>query len=50
MILILGKPLIFIRKKSLATVVLKKIDLRFEYGAAVTAKDGRIKSFVEKLL
>ncbi|MCA6070716.1 MAG: NDP-sugar synthase [Endomicrobium sp.] len=38
------------KKKSLATIVLKKINLRFEYGIAITNKDGEIKSFVEKPL
>ncbi|MDR1418018.1 MAG: NDP-sugar synthase [Endomicrobium sp.] len=45
----LKKALEFHRqKKSIATIVLKKIDLRFEYGIAVTDKTGQIKSFVEK--
>jgi mannose-1-phosphate guanylyltransferase/phosphomannomutase len=38
------------RKKSIATIVLKRIDLRFEYGIAITDKTGQIKSFVEKPL
>ncbi|MDR1522938.1 MAG: NDP-sugar synthase [Endomicrobium sp.] len=38
------------RKKSIATIVLKKINLRFEYGIAVTDRTGQIKSFVEKPL
>ncbi|MDR0724328.1 MAG: NDP-sugar synthase, partial [Endomicrobium sp.] len=47
----LKKALDFHRqKKSIATIVLKKIDLRFEYGIAVTDKRGQIKSFVEKPL
>jgi mannose-1-phosphate guanylyltransferase/phosphomannomutase len=47
----LKKALEFHRqKKSVATIVLKKIDLRFEYGIAVTDKTGQIKSFVEKPL
>ncbi|MDR2617085.1 MAG: NDP-sugar synthase [Endomicrobium sp.] len=38
------------KKKSIATIVLKKINLRFEYGIAITDKTGQIKSFVEKPL
>jgi mannose-1-phosphate guanylyltransferase/phosphomannomutase len=36
------------KKKSLATIVLKKVLSRFEYGIAVTNKSGEIKKFVEK--
>ncbi|GHT41590.1 hypothetical protein AGMMS49921_05000 [Endomicrobiia bacterium] len=36
------------KKKSVVTIVLKKIDLRLEYGIAVTNKAGEIKTFVEK--
>ncbi|MDR1474646.1 MAG: NDP-sugar synthase [Endomicrobium sp.] len=35
-------------KKSLATIALKKISSRFEYGIAITNKSGEIKKFVEK--
>ncbi|MDR3256232.1 MAG: NDP-sugar synthase [Endomicrobium sp.] len=38
------------KKKSIATIVLKKIDLRFEYGIAITNKNSEIKTFVEKPL
>jgi mannose-1-phosphate guanylyltransferase/phosphomannomutase len=38
------------KKKALATIVLKKIDARFEYGITVAAKDGKIKTFIEKPL
>ncbi|MFH1259940.1 MAG: NDP-sugar synthase [Elusimicrobiota bacterium] len=36
------------QKKSLATMVLKPIDARFEYGVTLTDKEGRIKKFIEK--
>jgi mannose-1-phosphate guanylyltransferase/phosphomannomutase len=36
------------KKKSVATIVLKKIDLRFEYGIAITNNTGKIKTFIEK--
>ena len=36
------------KKKSIATLVLKKINLRLQYGIAIANKDGEIKSFVEK--
>jgi mannose-1-phosphate guanylyltransferase/phosphomannomutase len=36
------------KKKSVVTIVLKKIDLRFEYGIAVTNNTGEIKTFIEK--
>jgi mannose-1-phosphate guanylyltransferase/phosphomannomutase len=36
------------KKKSLATIVLKEVDFRFEYGVALTDKNGEIKSFIEK--
>jgi mannose-1-phosphate guanylyltransferase/phosphomannomutase len=36
------------KKKSLVTIVLKKVLSRFEYGIAVTNKNGEIKKFVEK--
>ncbi|MCL2485713.1 MAG: NDP-sugar synthase [Endomicrobia bacterium] len=36
------------KKKSIATIVLKEIDARFEYGITLTDKNGKIKSFVEK--
>ncbi|MDR3195336.1 MAG: NDP-sugar synthase [Endomicrobium sp.] len=36
------------KKKSIATIALKKIVSRFEYGIAVTNKSGKIKKFVEK--
>jgi mannose-1-phosphate guanylyltransferase/phosphomannomutase len=36
------------KKKSIATVVLKKVDSRFEYGLAITNKSGEIRKFVEK--
>jgi mannose-1-phosphate guanylyltransferase/phosphomannomutase len=38
------------KKKSLATIVLKKVDLRFEYGVTVINKNGEVQSFVEKPL
>ena len=38
------------QKKSIATVVLKRIKLRFEYGIAITDRTGQINSFVEKPL
>jgi mannose-1-phosphate guanylyltransferase/phosphomannomutase len=36
------------KKKSIATIILKKVDSRFEYGIAITKKSGEIKKFVEK--
>ncbi|MDR2437401.1 MAG: NDP-sugar synthase [Endomicrobium sp.] len=36
------------RKKSLATIVLKKVSSRFEYGIAITNKSDQIKKFIEK--
>jgi len=36
------------KKKALATIVLKEIDFRFNYGVTLTDKAGQIKSFVEK--
>jgi mannose-1-phosphate guanylyltransferase/phosphomannomutase len=36
------------KKKSLATIVLKKISSRLEYGIAITNKSGEIKRLVEK--
>ncbi|MCL2799793.1 MAG: NDP-sugar synthase [Endomicrobia bacterium] len=36
------------KKKSIATIVLKEIDARFEYGITLTDKNGKVKSFVEK--
>jgi len=36
------------KKKSIATMVLKKIDTRLEYGVTITSKNGKIKKFVEK--
>jgi mannose-1-phosphate guanylyltransferase/phosphomannomutase len=36
------------KKKSLATIVLKKVSSRFEYGIAITNKNSEIKKFVEK--
>ncbi|MCL1971793.1 MAG: NDP-sugar synthase [Endomicrobia bacterium] len=36
------------RKKALATIVLKEIDSRFEYGITIAGKDGKVKRFVEK--
>lgn len=45
----LEKALAFHKKnKSLATVVLKKIESRFDYGITVTDKKGKIKTFIEK--
>jgi mannose-1-phosphate guanylyltransferase/phosphomannomutase len=45
----LKKALEFHKKnKSLATIVLKKVSSRFEYGIAITNKSGEIKKFVEK--
>ncbi|MDR3071675.1 MAG: NDP-sugar synthase [Endomicrobium sp.] len=35
-------------RMALVTIVLKKINLRFDYGIAVADKNGKIKSFVEK--
>ena len=36
------------KKKALATIVLKKIEARFEYGITIAGKDGKVKKFVEK--
>lgn len=36
------------RKKSLATMILKPVDSRFEYGVTLIDKQGRIKKFIEK--
>jgi len=36
------------RKKSLATMVLKEVDAKYEYGIAISDKYNRITSFVEK--
>jgi NDP-sugar pyrophosphorylase family protein len=36
------------RKKSLATMVLKAVDAKFEYGVTLTDGNGRIKKFIEK--
>ncbi|MDR1695229.1 MAG: NDP-sugar synthase [Endomicrobium sp.] len=45
----LKKALEFHKKnKSVATIVLKEVDARFEYGITLTGKNGKIKSFVEK--
>ena len=45
----LNKALDFHKKnKSLATIVLKKIEARLDYGLTVTDKKGRIKTFIEK--
>ncbi|MDE2236764.1 MAG: nucleotidyltransferase family protein, partial [Elusimicrobia bacterium] len=45
----LGAMLLFHRKrKSLATMALKAIDSRFEYGVTLTEASGRIKGFLEK--
>ncbi|MDR1941519.1 MAG: NDP-sugar synthase [Endomicrobium sp.] len=38
------------KNKSAATIVLKKIDTRFEYGITLTDKRGKVKKFVEKPL
>lgn len=35
-------------RRSFATLVTKAVDSRFEYGVAVTGKNGRIKGFLEK--
>jgi len=35
-------------KKAFATMVLKCVDTRFEYGIALTAKGGKIQEFIEK--
>lgn len=37
-----------IRKKSMATMVLKPVDVKFEYGVTLTDNAGRIKKFIEK--
>ncbi|MDR2192061.1 MAG: NDP-sugar synthase [Endomicrobium sp.] len=36
------------KNKALATIALKNIDERFEYGVTVTDKNGKVKSFIEK--
>jgi mannose-1-phosphate guanylyltransferase/phosphomannomutase len=36
------------KKKALATIVLKKTDIRLEYGITVADKTGKVKKFVEK--
>jgi mannose-1-phosphate guanylyltransferase/phosphomannomutase len=36
------------KKKSLATIVLKKVSSRFEYGIAIIDKSNQVKKFVEK--
>ncbi|MDR1195389.1 MAG: NDP-sugar synthase [Endomicrobium sp.] len=36
------------KKKALATMVLKKIDAKLEYGVTIADKDGKVKKFVEK--
>jgi mannose-1-phosphate guanylyltransferase/phosphomannomutase len=36
------------KKKALATMVLKPIDVKFEYGVTLTDKNGKIKKFIEK--
>ncbi|MDR3113155.1 MAG: nucleotidyltransferase family protein, partial [Endomicrobium sp.] len=36
------------KRKAIATIALKNVDERFEYGVTVTNKEGRVKSFVEK--
>jgi len=36
------------KKKSLATMVLKKIDSKFEYGVTIADKNNRITNFIEK--
>ena len=36
------------QKKALATMVLKPVDVKFEYGVTVTDASGRIKKFIEK--
>lgn len=38
------------RKRAFATMVLKPVDTRFEYGVTVTNRDGRIRKFIEKPL
>ena len=45
----LKKALLFHKKKkALATIVLKRIQARLEYGVTITDKCGRVKSFIEK--
>ncbi|MCL2334591.1 MAG: NDP-sugar synthase, partial [Endomicrobia bacterium] len=45
----LKKALEFHKKsKALATIVLKRIEARFEYGITVTGKNGRVERFIEK--
>ncbi|MBN1822810.1 MAG: NDP-sugar synthase [Endomicrobiales bacterium] len=36
------------RKNALATMVLKPVDSKFEYGVTITDKEGRIREFIEK--
>jgi mannose-1-phosphate guanylyltransferase/phosphomannomutase len=36
------------KSKALATIALKNVDERFEYGVTVTDKKGKVKSFIEK--
>ncbi len=36
------------KRRSVATMVTKSVDARFEYGVALAAKNGRIKGFLEK--
>jgi mannose-1-phosphate guanylyltransferase/phosphomannomutase len=38
------------KKKSLATIILKKIESKFKYGFAIVNKDFKIRSFIEKPL
>lgn len=37
-----------VRKKALATMILKQVDARFEYGVVMLSKTGRINKFLEK--
>jgi mannose-1-phosphate guanylyltransferase/phosphomannomutase len=37
-----------IQKKSMATMVLKAVDIKFEYGVTLTDNTGRIRKFIEK--
>lgn len=36
------------KKKALVTIVLKKVNKKFDYGITVTDKNGRVRSFIEK--
>lgn len=36
------------RRKSIATMAIKSVDSRFDYGVTLTGKNGRIKGFLEK--